>query len=134
MAGLVPAIHVFLARWQDVDARMRGHDELLLHHLMASGFTGLPTAPVIGIAGATNMNSYVLSAAQSSASSFKLKISPMVMPMIGMVIQCHGWLMPGSVSFGRTSQPQVSEASAASSTPLIHSSVSNAKPGASPPG
>ena len=58
----------------------------------------------------------------------------MVMPMIGMVIQCHGWLMPGSVSFGRTSQPQVSLASAASCVRLIHSSVSNAKPGASPPG
>ena len=39
----------------------------------------------------------------------------MVMPMIGIVIQCQGWLMPSSVSFGRTSQPQVSLASAASS-------------------
>ena len=37
----------------------------------------------------------------------------MVMPMIGIVIQCQGWLMPGSDSFGRTSQPQVSLASAA---------------------
>src|ERR1700682_1138102 len=54
----------------------------------------------------------------------------MVMPMIGMVIQCHGWLMPGSVSFGRTSQPQVSLASAASSVRATHSSVSNARRGA----
>ena len=58
----------------------------------------------------------------------------MVIPMIGIVIQCHGWLMPGSVSFGRTSQPQVSLASAASSVRLIHSSVSKANPGASSPG
>jgi hypothetical protein len=29
MAGLVPAIHDFLAKWQDVDARHKaGHDEL----------------------------------------------------------------------------------------------------------
>src|SRR5437660_11783205 len=67
------------------------------------------------MAGATNRNSYTPSLAQSSASSFTWKISPMVIPMIGIVIQCHGWLMPGSVSFGRTSQPQVSLASAASS-------------------
>src|SRR5215203_3282948 len=39
------------------------------HYLIASGFVGDPTAPVIGIAGATNMNSYTLSAAQSSARS-----------------------------------------------------------------
>ena len=39
-------------------------------YLMASGLVGDPTAPVIGIAGATNRNSYTLSAAQSSASSF----------------------------------------------------------------
>ena len=58
----------------------------------------------------------------------------MVMPMIGMVIQCQGWLMPGSVSFGRTSQPQVSVASAASWVRWIQSSVSKEKPGASPPG
>src|SRR6476619_3159315 len=103
-------------------------------YLIASGLTGEPTAPVIGITGATNRNSYTLSAAQSSASSFTWKISPMVMPMIGMVIQCQGWLMPSSLSFGRTSQPQVSEASAASSVRLIHSKVSKAKPGASPPG
>src|SRR5450432_338302 len=110
--------------------------ELAAHdgYLIASGLIGEPTAPVIGIAGATNMNSYTLSAAQSSASSLRLKISPMVMPMIGMVIQCQGWLMPSSLSFGRTSQPQVSLASAANSVRLIHSSVSNAKPGASPPG
>ena len=37
----------------------------------------------------------------------------MVMPMIGMVIQCQGWLMPSSDSLGRTSQPQVSLAIAA---------------------
>src|SRR6516162_6843636 len=35
----------------------------------------------------------------------------MVIPMIGIVIQCQGWLMPPSVLFGRTSHPQVSLAS-----------------------
>jgi hypothetical protein len=54
--------------------------------------------------------------------------------MIGIVIQCQGWLMPGSAWLGRTSQPQVSLASAASSVRATNSSVSNAKPGASPPG
>src|SRR5437870_1847818 len=39
-------------------------------YLIASGFVGEPTAPVMGSAGATNMNSYTPSAAQSSASSF----------------------------------------------------------------
>ena len=39
-------------------------------YLIASGLVGEPTAPVMGIAGATNRNSYALSAAQSSASSF----------------------------------------------------------------
>src|SRR5439155_1686380 len=39
-------------------------------YLIARGLVGEPTAPVIGIAGATNRNSYTLSAAQSSASSF----------------------------------------------------------------
>jgi hypothetical protein len=43
-------------------------------------------------------------------------------------------LIPGSDSFGRTSQPQVSLAIAAISCRRIHSSVSNEKPGASPPG
>ena len=50
-------------------ARIRGHpfgrsvpafrtgDGGFLDHLIASGLTGEPTAPVIGIAGATNMNS-----------------------------------------------------------------------------
>ena len=40
-------------------------------HLIANGLVGEPTAPVIGMAGATNMNSYTLSAAQSSARSFR---------------------------------------------------------------
>src|SRR6476659_7990251 len=103
-------------------------------YLIASGLTGEPTAPVIGMAGATNRNSYTLSCSQSSASSFRLKISPMVMPMIGMVIQCQGWLIPSSLSLGRTSQPQVSLASAASCVSLTKASVSNENPGASPPG
>jgi hypothetical protein len=31
MAGLAPAIHVFISKKQDVDARdKRGHDEILL--------------------------------------------------------------------------------------------------------
>jgi hypothetical protein len=57
MAGLVAAIHVFLATSQGVVPACAGMTELHLHHLIAKGFTGLPTAPVIGIAGATNMNS-----------------------------------------------------------------------------
>src|SRR6185503_14712180 len=47
-------------------------DEKAFHlqpHLMASGLVGEPTAPVIGIAGATNMNSYTPSSAQSFARS-----------------------------------------------------------------
>jgi hypothetical protein len=67
-----------------------GHRRSLPPHLIASGLTGEPTAPVIGIAGATNMNSYTPSALQSAASSATWKISPMVTPMIGMVIQCQG--------------------------------------------
>lgn len=59
-------------------------------YLIASGFTGEPTAPVIGNAGATNKNSYCLSAAQSFASSLRLKISPTVSPILGMTIQCQG--------------------------------------------
>src|SRR4051794_28989879 len=104
------------------------------HYFIASGLVGEPTAPGIGIAGGTNMKSYTLSPAQSSARSLREKNSPMVMPMIGIVIQCQGWLMPGSVLLGRTSQPQVSLASAASCVRATHSSVSKAKPGASPPG
>src|SRR4029078_1348959 len=103
-------------------------------YLIASGLTGDPTAPVIGMAGATNRNSLTLSCSQSSASSFKLNISPMVMPMIGIVIQCQGWLIPCSLSFGRTSQPHVSLASAANCVSLTKSSVSKENPGASPPG
>jgi hypothetical protein len=37
--------------------RAAPHHEGQLSHLIASGLTGEPTAPVIGIAGATNMNS-----------------------------------------------------------------------------
>src|SRR6188508_2028655 len=40
-------------------------DDAKWRHLIASGLTGEPTAPVIGIAGATNRNSYTPSAAQS---------------------------------------------------------------------
>src|SRR6476660_5692707 len=103
-------------------------------YLIASGLTGEPTAPVIGITGATNRNSYTLSCSQSSASSFKLKISPIVMPIFGIVIQCQGWLIPSSLSFRLTSQPHVSLASAASCVSLTKSRVSKEKPGASPPG
>src|ERR1041384_3489562 len=134
MAGLVSAIHVFLVEVKDVDAGGKPAHDGGETYLIASGLTGEPTAPVIGMAGATNRNSYTPSAAQSSASSLTWKISPMVMPMIGMVIQCHGWLMPGSVSFGRTSQPHVSEASAASCVRWIQPSGSTEQPGASPPG
>jgi len=41
-----------------MDARNTcGHDEDGMRHLIASGLVGEPTAPVIGIAGATNRNS-----------------------------------------------------------------------------
>src|SRR5262249_1323964 len=50
--------------------RCAGMTALSLGHLMASGLVGDPTAPVMGSAGATNRNSYTLSAAQSSARSF----------------------------------------------------------------
>ena len=56
----------------------------------------------------------------------------MVMPIIGITTQCQGWLA-SSHSFGRTSQPQVSVQIAAISLPWIHSAVSKARPGASPP-
>ena len=63
MAGLVPAIHVFLLA-NSVKAWMPATSAGMTHgasgavrHLIASGLTGEPTAPVIGIAGATNMNS-----------------------------------------------------------------------------
>jgi hypothetical protein len=63
MPGLVPGIHVLLLKsCEGVDGRdTPGHDEEMCippwRYLMASGFVGDPTAPVIGIAGATNMNS-----------------------------------------------------------------------------
>jgi hypothetical protein len=46
-------------------------DRALRAYLIASGLIGEPTAPVIGSAGATNRNSYTLSAAQSSARSLR---------------------------------------------------------------
>src|SRR5205807_1691060 len=57
---------------RDAVAGEHGRQELCpgWHYLIASGFVGEPTAPVIGIAGATKRNSYTLSAAQSSARSF----------------------------------------------------------------
>src|SRR5205823_4994586 len=55
-----PGVHAWVA-----------HEGPSADYLMASGLVGEPTAPVIGSAGATNRNSYTLSAAQSSASSFK---------------------------------------------------------------
>src|ERR1700710_1009416 len=79
---------------------------------IATGLIGDPTAPVIGSAGPTNMNSYTLSAAQAFDSSSSLKISPMVRPMIGIQIQCQGWLASSQL-LGRTSTPQVSVATAA---------------------
>src|SRR6266436_9179267 len=57
-------------RYAGVRAALHGRRPLSGHatgpsvtpYLIASGLTGEPTAPVIGIAGATNMNSYTLSA------------------------------------------------------------------------
>jgi hypothetical protein len=39
------------------DQQMSDASSSIPDHLIASGLTGEPTAPVIGIAGATNMNS-----------------------------------------------------------------------------
>jgi hypothetical protein len=53
MPGLVPGIHVFAVWWKkDADGRDEpGHDGAAIY-LIASGLTGEPTPPVIGIAGA----------------------------------------------------------------------------------
>ena len=48
-----------------------------------------------------------------------------------MMIQCQGW-NASVLSFGRTSQPQVSKQIAAISFLWIHSQVSKRSPGASP--
>jgi hypothetical protein len=59
----VPAIHVFLfansvKTWMPATSAGMTHGAVgAVRHLIASGLTGEPTAPVIGIAGATNMNS-----------------------------------------------------------------------------
>jgi hypothetical protein len=55
MPGLVPGIHVFaVGAEKDVDGRDEpGHDGVK-SYLIASGLTGEPTPPVIGIAGAAN--------------------------------------------------------------------------------
>jgi hypothetical protein len=59
----VPAIHVFLfansvKTWMPATSAGMTHGACgAVRHLIASGLTGEPTAPVIGIAGATNMNS-----------------------------------------------------------------------------
>ena len=55
----------------------------------------------------------------------------MVMPTMGMMIQCQGW-NASVLSFGRTSQPQVSKQIAAISFLWIYSQVSKRRPGASP--
>ena len=56
----------------------------------------------------------------------------MVSPMLGMHTWCSGWNESG-ISFGRTSMPQVSVATAAISCRWIQSAVWNESPGASPP-
>jgi hypothetical protein len=59
----VPAIHVFLfansvKTWMPATSAGMTHGAAgAVRHLIASGLMGEPTAPVIGIAGATNMNS-----------------------------------------------------------------------------
>jgi hypothetical protein len=57
MSVPVAGIHVLaITTHKDMDGRNKsGPDKT--HHLIASGLVGEPTAPVIGIAGATNMNS-----------------------------------------------------------------------------
>jgi hypothetical protein len=58
MLALIAGIQVFaISRHpEDVDGRVKpGHDAA--GHLIASGLVGEPTAPVMGMAGATNMNS-----------------------------------------------------------------------------
>jgi hypothetical protein len=55
-----PAFHCRIEDATLVDSRPRGQDTLIIGrfiYLIANGFVGDPTAPVIGMAGATNMNS-----------------------------------------------------------------------------
>jgi hypothetical protein len=61
MPGLGPGIHVLFFRLEARKTWMAGTSPAMTeteeNYLIASGLTGEPTAPVIGIAGATNMNS-----------------------------------------------------------------------------
>jgi len=106
--------------------------------LIASGLVGEPTAPVIGDRGGHEHELVgPLSSRQSSASLGDLED----LPPHGDAHDRDGdpvataWLMPSSDSLGRTSQPQVSLANGGDLGSCgFHSSVSNEKPGASPPG
>ena len=93
-------------------SKRKAIDAIWNHALIAIGLSGEPTPPVTGSGGAQKKNSHTPSSAQSSDSSPITKISPMVMPIMGITTQCHGcWA--SSVSLGRTSQPQVSQQIAA---------------------
>ena len=82
--------------------------------------------------GATNMNSYTPSSAQSAASSSRSNISPMWMPAFTSRMMCSGW-KTSAVSFGSTSMPQVSVATAATCRSQRNSDALIARPGAAPP-
>ena len=99
---------------------------------MACGFTGEPTEPVTVRGGATNINSYTPSSAQSAASASRSNISPMWMPALTSKMICNGWKMSG-VSLGRTSMPQVSRAMAATCRSHRNGAALIASPGAGPP-
>src|SRR4051794_586924 len=101
-------------------------------YLIASGFTGEPTPPVIGRGGAENRNSYRPSEAQSSARASRSKISPTSRPMWTIRMMWSGWKTSG-VSLGNTSAPHVSAATAAISCSWIQPTESSPSPGAEPP-
>src|SRR6201996_5297268 len=81
-------------------------------HLIATGLTGAPTAPVTGMGAAVKKKSKIPSEAQSAASLSRSHISPMKSPMCGITTWCSGW-KAFSNSLGRTSKPHVSVAIAA---------------------
>src|SRR5437588_7950606 len=133
----VPALVPEDERGGDAAHRPADHDRALWqgqrpYQRTATGPGGAPAVPVNGSGGAETRNSYTPSAAQASASSSSLNISPMSSPMYTRVTMCTGWKLSGS-SFGRTSKPQVSVAIAATSRSAIQGIVWKLKPGEGPP-
>src|SRR3954465_15910943 len=83
-------------------------------HRIATGFSGPPTAPVNGRGAATKRTAETPSAAQASERRSRSNISPNTTPALTINTTWSG-CMTASVSFGRTSTPHVSEATAATS-------------------